>query len=498
MRRALLAARCVPRRCCSPRRSPRRADRGASAARAEEALERAQRLADGRGVRTGRELTPRSPSSRAARRRSARADRARGRRAARAPDRRGDIAQPAGRTTARDASWQLLGALLRALGRVDRGRAAARGRRRCPTPDYIDDACDARSSSPTRSRTTQLGWRAPVSDGTRGGDAPHRRLHQGPQRRRRACTATPRTDPAQRPQPVGVPRARRRLRRRRVPDYAATHRPMQVTAAHEYNHVLQFAYDVLAGPGCSSPRRRGPRTRSSRRRRLGNYMADWAGTRSSRSPPTRRRKHVRLGDLEPLPRRATGRRDPPGVGRLDRSRTGTLSAASPPHAYMRRSPRQGGYVFAGVRRSAPPPPPSGTRRQRVSTRDRASPARSVRAGTLTAGGGGPCWALIDRPQRRSPLYTVPVPAGTWAGQPGRAGCRAGTRGAGSRSSDTTASAVDPRRAARWPAGGGDSVSLANPGGFTRITAVLVNADVQHDRLRAPAAATGTGRATTRR
>src|SRR4051794_4296789 len=40
--------------------------------------------------------------------------------------------------------------------------------------------------------------------------------------------------------------------------------PMEVTAAHEYNHVLQFAYDVAQDTRCSSRPPRGWRTRSTR------------------------------------------------------------------------------------------------------------------------------------------------------------------------------------------------------------------------------------------
>ena len=208
---------------------------------AEEALAEAQRLA-------GRPRRPQRPrAQRRARPAGAEPQRSQplrprgGRPTARPPDR------PRRRRDRRPvlherARAQLLRELLRPLGRLDRRRAAAHER------EQLLDAGlrrqDApRSSSPATSRTSR-------SD---GGRPSRRHARRRPRTdvylkelngRRRRCTATPRPTADWR-EPVRVPGDRRRLRTGRVPAIRRrSHEPLEVTAAHEYNHVLQYGYDI--------------------------------------------------------------------------------------------------------------------------------------------------------------------------------------------------------------------------------------------------------------
>ena len=173
MRRALLPLiACSP---SSPLAAPVAAQSGPSAtpSRPTEALEPKRRpWPTGAGVRTGRELTSRSLRlARSAttlsrsdqRRRPTSCSRAR-------PTRRHRAAGgPYSHERARDA--QLLDALLRALGRLDRRRAAADATpTAAPTPDYVDTVIDgARAVLRRRERRARLA--AAGVRRRRGGDA---------------------------------------------------------------------------------------------------------------------------------------------------------------------------------------------------------------------------------------------------------------------------------------------------------------------------------------
>ena len=308
-----------------------------AAEQATEALETAQDLADGRGVRNGRELSP-ALQQLAVQRVEAQRGRARaGGRAARPPDRPGRH-RPAGRPllAVRDGR--------RATARTR--TSACTGSRPPPTRSTPRDTTPANGRAglrrrhdrelrarPSWSRTAQLGWISPVSDGSLGGDGEDRRLHQGHRRRRRS-TAT---------------RAPTRARAAAAGyaflvmdnDYAAVAvpelqptplEPMQVTAAHEYNHVLQYAYDTFQDTWMFESTATWARRRSSTRvNDYVFYMGTWADQpEPSRSPRTRRDA------------RCTARRSG-----TTGSRTATARAIVPPGvgAFRRRTPYpRGGFA----------------------------------------------------------------------------------------------------------------------------------------------------------
>ena len=110
-------------------------------------------------------------------------------------------------------------------------------------PDFVDAVSVAAEASFTVENTT-LGWRAPVSDGAAGGDARtdiylknigsdgfFGYAASDPGQGGRAQFAYLVIDNDYSPS--------------EFPAYATPAVPMQVTVAHEYNHVLQFAYDTF-------------------------------------------------------------------------------------------------------------------------------------------------------------------------------------------------------------------------------------------------------------
>ena len=257
---------------------------------AEEALAEAQRLADGRGIRTGRELTRRPGAARAGARRPQPLGPPGGRRAARPAGRRGRR-RPARRAVRHPGPdpAQLLGGTSACTGSTrprTRRRSRTRTAARRPTSST---ACAPRSSSPRRSRTAQLGWQAPNSDGTLRRRRPHRRLHQGAQPRPGAGALRLRHHrrAAERPQPrtgswcsttTTPPTSsplRRRVHRARAGHRGARVQPRPAVRLRRRSPTT----------GCSSPRRRGPRRRSSRGSTTTTSTSRAGPTaRSSRSP----------------------------------------------------------------------------------------------------------------------------------------------------------------------------------------------------------------------
>ena len=178
--------------------------------------------ADGRGVRTGRELT------RGARRAVPRAARRSAPPTARRPTScsRGPAdpatRSPGAHTTRRDDRYALLGELLRALGRARRRRTAARQRPTpAPTPDYIDVMLATFEQS-FEVENGELGWRdAGAPTAALGGDARTdvyvKDLNDDDISA--ACSATRARPPARAATPARLPGDRQRLLRRRVPRY---------------------------------------------------------------------------------------------------------------------------------------------------------------------------------------------------------------------------------------------------------------------------------------
>ena len=221
--------------------------RGAPAA--EEALAEAQALSDGRGVRTGRELSVALAQLAAQRDELSRRTGRRLTSCSPAPWTH-DTAQTGGpySTSAR---------VLRNCSEhfcvhwVDSTEDAPplTDANSCRHPDYVDAVRTAIEQS-YAVENGALGWQVP-GVGWRPGrrHRPDGRLPRGQQQ------------PEQRPVRLCGPRERERLELTGYlvldDDYAADEfpsyggnyaKPVQVTTAHEYNHVLQFAYDVFEDP----------------------------------------------------------------------------------------------------------------------------------------------------------------------------------------------------------------------------------------------------------
>ena len=216
-------------------------------ASATKALERAQRLAEGRGVRSGREFSPalqqlvaqRSDLSTEQRRQ---ADRLLLRPTDPTDTGPGGPYSPAAtvRNDCTNARFCIhwVETTSDAIDNTDTSPANGK-------PDYVDDMIASFQTS-FDVENTQLGWIAPKSDGSLGGnsktdvyikDVGDEGIYgyastdpgQGSTNRNRFAYLVMDNDydPLQ------------------FPGYTDPLAPMQVTAAHEYNHVLQYAYDTF-------------------------------------------------------------------------------------------------------------------------------------------------------------------------------------------------------------------------------------------------------------
>jgi hypothetical protein len=212
---------------------------------AEDALADAQRLADGKGIRTGRELTTALLEVARERKNLSRSDReAADRLLARPTD-------PGG--TGVDGPYAPSARVLRACSAhfcvhwVDSTDDAppladANG---CALPDYVEKVIAGLEQS-SAVENDELGWRPPVPDGTRGGnsltDVYLKQLNAGGGGlygfAATEIAGSSRTQPAYMVLDNDYSAAE-------FPSYHGDPTiPIQVTAAHEYNHVLQYAYDV--------------------------------------------------------------------------------------------------------------------------------------------------------------------------------------------------------------------------------------------------------------
>ncbi len=217
---------------------------------AEDALARAEQLTDGRGVRTGRELTTalaELATQRSALRSSDRDDA--DELLARPPD-TGQTGQPGGpynpdATMKRNCSAHFC---VHWVEQTEDAPSLANADA-CPTPDYIDLLRRSFEQS-YDVENNQLGWVAPLPDGTIGGDAKTdvyvKELNADPAGGGLFGYAS--VDPGQ----SGDSRHAFLVldddyAADEFPDYLGNPTvPAQVTAAHEYNHVLQFRYDVFS------------------------------------------------------------------------------------------------------------------------------------------------------------------------------------------------------------------------------------------------------------
>ncbi len=99
----------------------------------------------------------------------------------------------------------------------------------------------------------KLGWREPKSDGTKGGGSGKTDIYLSQIGGELFGYAAPdRGQALQRPPdaapPARLPGPRQRLQRLRVPRDDAGGHDLEVTLAHEYNHILQFGYDAFQDP----------------------------------------------------------------------------------------------------------------------------------------------------------------------------------------------------------------------------------------------------------
>ena len=227
--------------------APVAAQTGPSAKReaAEDALADAQRLAEGEGGRTGRELT--TALLEVARQRSAltSTDKAEADRLLARPTDAGDVGVGGPyASSARVLKTCNTDFCVHWVDSSADAPTAANVNNCTASPDFVDHVLAALGQA-RAVENGQLGWRNPVSDGTRGGD--------------------PRTDVYLKdlnPPGVGLygyastdgGSGRTRpaymvldndYAASEFPRYLGNYRlPAEVTAAHEYNHVLQYAYDI--------------------------------------------------------------------------------------------------------------------------------------------------------------------------------------------------------------------------------------------------------------
>ena len=305
-------------------------------AAAERALAQAQRIAAGQGVRTGRELSEalralaaRLPALSPSDREAAEGLLAR-------PTDPGDTGQVGGPyTVASVKDCTSASFCIHWVQSTDDAPSLADGPDAGTRPDYID--LMIASFEQTRAvENGALAWLAPESDGTRGGDGKtdvyvkelgdfglygYASMDPGQSgdNRRFAFLAMDNDYAADEfPQYAGDPT-----------------KPVQVTAAHEYNHVLQFGYDfnqdtwMFESTATWMEEKVFPAVDDY----LQYMAAGWAGLAAIRHHRGQPREDVRLGDLEPLARSPLRRRRRSGTrGRCRRS-----AAASRPAPTTRRS-----------------------------------------------------------------------------------------------------------------------------------------------------------------
>ena len=219
-------------------------------AAAEDALQRVQRLADGRGVRTGRELSAALAELAAQRSALSTDDRRQADALLGRPTDKTDFTQPGGPYSNTAAIYKTCSARF-CVHWVDRTEDAPSPANAdsCPaTPDYVDFMRRSFEQS-AEVENDDLGWTAPIADGALGGDARTdvyvKELNADTSGGSLFGYAA--TD-------AGQSADRRHAFLVLDDDYAADEFdgyggdptiPVQVTAAHEYNHVLQYAYDFF-------------------------------------------------------------------------------------------------------------------------------------------------------------------------------------------------------------------------------------------------------------
>jgi hypothetical protein len=226
--------------------APVAAQSGPSAQRegAEEILEHAQRLEDGRGIRSGRELSVVLAQLAANRNDLSRSDRKEADRLLARPTDANDggVGGPYS-TSARVLKTCSTSFCVHWVDTTADAPPLANANG-CSAPDYVDHVLTALEQS-RDVENVQLGWRSPVSDSTRGGDTRTDVYLKELNASGGGLYGYAATDGGS-----GLARPAFMVfdddyELSEFPQYGGDPTvPAEVTAAHEYNHVLQYAYDV--------------------------------------------------------------------------------------------------------------------------------------------------------------------------------------------------------------------------------------------------------------
>jgi hypothetical protein len=456
----VLLAALVPAADAAPRDAKSRALERSHAA-AESALARARALRAGRGVVTGRELTPalaelsaRYEALDPAERRQA--DRLLARPTEGAGDPQGDgytVPEHAPLCTANFClHWVTSTPDAPDLTDTDGD----------DVPDYVETMAAQFELSRTR-ENGDLGWRLPVSDGARGGDG---RLDvylielAGT-----GVLGYAATDPGQ-----ADPHAKFAYM---VMDQDLAADVLQATAAHEYNHVLQFAYDAAQDTWMfeSTAVWMEDRVFDSVDHYLG-FISTWATLDEIPLARTFQSKHYGSGVWNMW---LDARHGPELIRTAWSGSAGASPQSFAPGAYDAALLDGGfdGFSASFVEFVAD----VAEWRRGTAFPEGAAYADAQRRGSLQAG-GAPVSPALDHTAYA--LYTVPQPAGGWPAVlrlDGElpAGVTGGLALVARTGADPLAGTVVtvPQQ---LPAGGAASVQLEDPAAYGRITAVLVNAD----------------------
>ncbi|MEA2310774.1 MAG: hypothetical protein QOE28_742, partial [Solirubrobacteraceae bacterium] len=449
---------------------PRAAKAGAlvrSRGAAEAALARAVALRSGRGVVTGRELTPalaqlaqRLPALDAGDRRTA--DRLLARPSDGTGDPQGDgysVPEHTPFCTAHVCMhWVTSTADAPDLTDTDADGA----------PDYVE-AMAAEFELVRTKENGDFGWRLPISDGTLGGDAGKLDVFlvdlTGTGILGYAATDTGQADAHHKYAYMVMDE-----------DYSDQADPvavMDVTAAHEYNHVLQFAYDAAQDTWFFEATAvwMEDRVHDAVDHYLG-FIPTWATLDEIPLARNYRDKHYGSAVWNMW---LDARHGPALIRDAWDGSTATTPQSFAPAAYEAALARGGDDSFAA----------SFTRfiadvaewRTAAAFPEGDAYTDAQRRGNLQAAGAGVS-PLLDHTTYA--LYTVPQPAGGWPAVlrlDGElpAGVAGGLALVARTGADTTAGTV-ATQLVQLPAGGQGSVQLESPAGYGRITAVLVNAD----------------------
>ena len=448
---------------------------------AEEALEKAQRLSDGRGIRTGRELT--TALIEVARRRTAlsRADRLEANSLLGRPTDPQDTAQTGGPYTTTDVKRQCTPHFC--VHWVEIPDDAPDLTDTSPAdgiPDYVNKVMVAAEAA-WATEVVDLGWRAPKSDGALGGgdgltDIYIKELNPGAAR---GLYGYANTDPqASSRSQYGFLVLDDDYSFQDFPRYGGNpDKPLQVTVAHEFNHVLQFGYDMAQDNWMyeSTATWAEEKVFPSVDDYIAIYLPGW--TQRPRQPITDSANGKEYGSavwnlwLDELfgpevIRDAWALSDTPantvqGGGFAPKAYAAAIEAERPGF-----SPAFGEFAAATATWDVPLTGfPEGDKYGDVK-RENASPLPAD--GTLRS-------TALDH--TGFALYDIAIPDGSVGRLDLAAAFPSGTAGYVALVGDD-GSAVT-REPEVLPSGGGTTVSLSNPSQFSRITAVLVNTDIQN-------------------